>query len=189
MTKVSSVGTHENLQPAQSLGIEGVSVCFECFSPLLPQIDFFLGLFILWGPLQIHCEILDSPCNIASQCPSQPTSLVRYPIVREQIHDLFTGMHNFRSRVPKAAEPAEPIQGVDGYFCVWLKTLNFRQGLKSGGDFALFCELLCLFKQRLVYGRMHRQISTGFVIRNIAQQPLPLVLRQVAIRNLAGQLY
>ena len=61
-------------------------VCFECFSPLLPQTDVFLGLFILWGPLQIHCEILDSPCNIASQCPSQPTSLVRYPIIREQLH-------------------------------------------------------------------------------------------------------
>ena len=35
----------------QSLGIEGVLVCFECFSPLLPQTDVFLGLVILWGPL------------------------------------------------------------------------------------------------------------------------------------------
>jgi hypothetical protein len=35
----------------QSLGIEGVSVCFECFSPLLLQTDVLLGLVVPWGPL------------------------------------------------------------------------------------------------------------------------------------------
>jgi hypothetical protein len=97
-------------------------------------------------------------------------------------------VHNFRGRFPKAAKPAESIPGLDRYFCGWFETLNFRQGLKSLGDFALFCELVCLFKQHLVNGRMHRQIPADFVIRSIAQQSLPLVLRQVAIRNLAGQL-
>ena len=82
-----------------------------------------------------------------------------------------------RSSSPTGARRGEPLALTWADVDMRAKTLNFRQGLKSGGDVALFCERLCLFKQRLVYGRMHRQVSTGFVIRNIAQQPLPLVLR------------
>jgi hypothetical protein len=76
---------------------------------------------------------------MASQRPSQPTALAHYLMIGEKLHDLFTGRHNFRGLFPKATEPAESIPGIGGYLCGWLKPLNFRQGLKSGCDFALFC--------------------------------------------------